>query len=1141
MSTDGRFISFSLDGKVFCLNLDPDGNGILGDVVETICVSVGANGTAANGDSRFKAMSSNGAYVAFTSSATNLISGGAVEGAESLYIYDRVRNTLACLDAARLSSDRLESLSLAGNDASATHLHRIDSLRQLDLGNTSLESVSGASIAQSRGFASAIGLERLMLHFNDIAPLADPQQTFPALRLLTEDHHGQRLFPDHQGPSATLRNPFDGALEVGNLGFIEVRYSDGTGSGFDPASLSRTNIAITGITFDRVVDLGDGCARYYYDPAVYVLPRGIVQVFAGPDPAQDLAGNAVQSGIIGSFTTETAGPVARLVKPVNGAIISAGSGYLEVYWRDEGSAVDTGSIDQQDLTATGVTITRAEVLPDTGTVRYYYEGQPLPEGIIEIHAVDGQVADVFGNTSSGTLLGSLVHDSRPVVGQFITATDEFVEIAWQDRGEAGLDVTTIDNGDIAVTGVTIGSAEAVGAAGSGVYRYHYRTGEHLKPGLVEVAVNSHEVGDRAGNFSDVIVLKELWWDKTPPVAQLVSPAAESVVGPGLTWVEVTWSDDEGSGIDPASLDVSDIMIAGKPVEEASWNNGRITFVVAGHGFAVGAAITVSGTTPGAYSGIFVVASLIDGNSFQVELPTDPGTYVGGGLASPIDVDRCEDRGGGTIRYYFADDGDELPEGAVTIVALGGAVRDRQDNASRESNLGTVWIDRSGPSVMLVSPRPGQIIEAGSAVEYVEVLFADRGGAGVDAATIEKSDIALTNAAIASMAPPDNGVYRYYLSGPVLHWPVTVSLVGEVADTVGNVTRPDKALGGFTCGTPEVTVLGNGLSIADGDTTPTAADDTDFGSVYQGGSAVSRIFTVRNDGTAPLTLGVVTVPTGYTLTEPLSASLAPGASDTFTVRLDVATAGTKMGEVSFATNDTDENPFNFTVVGVVTAPEITLLGNGVSIADGDAIPSASDGTDFGMVAQGGTAISRVFTVRNDGTAPLTLGAVTVPAGYTLTEALSTTVAAGASDTFTVQLDAATLGTKSGEVSFTTNDSDENPFHFAITGAVNPVVVNLALGRTAVASTTYTGFPAANATDGNPSSRWSSQSSDSQWIYVDLGLVYTINRVVLRWEAAYGRGYQLQVSSNASTWSDVYSTTIGDGGVDDIPLSTPASGR
>ncbi len=483
---------------------------------------------------------------------------------------------------------------------------------------------------------------------------------------------------------------------------------------------------------------------------------------------------------------------------------------------------------------------------------------------------------------------------------------------------------------------------------------------------------------------------------------------------------------------------------------------------------------------------------------------------------------------------------------------------------------------------------------------------------------------------------------------------------------------DLSAGGTTA--PEIAVLSNGVTIADGNTVPSASDGTDFGTLAQGGTAVSRTFTVRNSGTATLMLGAVRVPTGFTLTEPLSSILAPGASDTFTVRLDTAAVGTKAGDISFATNDSDRNPFNFRITGTITAaatnlalgktavastdysgypasnvtdgnlssrwssqfsdsqwirvdlgsvytvsrvvlhwemaygrgykiqvstdastwsdvssttsgdggvddivlstpvsgryvrmlgtqratpygyslyelevyggavaPEITVLGSGVSITDGDATPSATDGTDFGSAAQGGTAISRTYTVRNDGTAALTLGAVTVPAGFTLTEGLSSSLAPGATDTFTVRLDTATAGTKAGDISFATNDSNENPFNFRITGVVTAAATNLALGKTTVASTSYTGFPAGNVTDGSLSSRWSSLFSDDQWIYVDLGAVYTIDHIVLRWETAYGRSYRLQVSNDASTWSDVYSTTTGDGGVDDITLSAPVSGR
>ncbi|MCR4415819.1 MAG: choice-of-anchor D domain-containing protein, partial [Thermoguttaceae bacterium] len=124
-------------------------------------------------------------------------------------------------------------------------------------------------------------------------------------------------------------------------------------------------------------------------------------------------------------------------------------------------------------------------------------------------------------------------------------------------------------------------------------------------------------------------------------------------------------------------------------------------------------------------------------------------------------------------------------------------------------------------------------------------------------------------------------------------------------------------GAVTAGA-EITVLWNSTAIADGDTTPSAGDGTDFGSVPQGGNAVSRTFTVRNDGGQTLTLGSVSVPSGFRLAEGLVASLGPGASDTFMVELTTGTAGSFSGDVSFATNDSDENPFNFRIRGVVGA-------------------------------------------------------------------------------------------------------------------------------------------------------------------------------------------------------------------------------
>lgn len=92
---------------------------------------------------------------------------------------------------------------------------------------------------------------------------------------------------------------------------------------------------------------------------------------------------------------------------------------------------------------------------------------------------------------------------------------------------------------------------------------------------------------------------------------------------------------------------------------------------------------------------------------------------------------------------------------------------------------------------------------------------------------------------------------------------------------------------------------------------------------------------------------------------------------------------------------------------------------------------------------------------------------------------------------------------------------------------------------VSSTESGGNVAANAVDANGNTRWSSTYGDAQWIYVDLGATYNVKRVRLNWETAYGKAYQVQVSNDAKAWTTIYSTSTGDGGLDDI--SANGTGR
>jgi hypothetical protein len=86
-----------------------------------------------------------------------------------------------------------------------------------------------------------------------------------------------------------------------------------------------------------------------------------------------------------------------------------------------------------------------------------------------------------------------------------------------------------------------------------------------------------------------------------------------------------------------------------------------------------------------------------------------------------------------------------------------------------------------------------------------------------------------------------------------------------------------------------------------------------------------------------------------------------------------------------------------------------------------------------------------------------------------------------------------------------------------------------------STEHGGTPASAAVDGNAGTRWSSAFSDPQWLRVDLGATATVSRVVLSWEGAYARAFQIQVSGDGNAWTTVWSTTSGGGGRQDLTVS------
>lgn len=98
-------------------------------------------------------------------------------------------------------------------------------------------------------------------------------------------------------------------------------------------------------------------------------------------------------------------------------------------------------------------------------------------------------------------------------------------------------------------------------------------------------------------------------------------------------------------------------------------------------------------------------------------------------------------------------------------------------------------------------------------------------------------------------------------------------------------------------------------------------------------------------------------------------------------------------------------------------------------------------------------------------------------------------------------------------------------------------NLARGKSTAASSVENNDPtlaAANATDGNPTTRWSSSFANGATITVDLGKTLRVDRVRIDWQYAYSKKYSIQTSLNGSTWSTAVTVGASDGERDDVVI-------
>ena len=228
--------------------------------------------------------------------------------------------------------------------------------------------------------------------------------------------------------------------------------------------------------------------------------------------------------------------------------------------------------------------------------------------------------------------------------------------------------------------------------------------------------------------------------------------------------------------------------------------------------------------------------------------------------------------------------------------------------------------------------------------------------------------------------------------------------------------------------PEIEIRVDGTPVADG--TGTA----DFGSTPLG-TAVARTITVRNVGMADLTLGAITVPSGFSVVSgPGSTVLVPGQSDTFVVQLDALLEGDFSGTLTLASNDGDESPFDFAIFGTVSAQESSQI---TVVDDGDTGYVATGGwnTYVGAGAEGDFAYKSVGS--GAATATWTVNGL-APGEYRVSVTWEPYSNRAADATYTVLDGSVDLGTVAVDQRLSPNGFDENGIHwqdlgnFQITG-------------------------------------------------------------------------------------------------------------
>jgi hypothetical protein len=121
---------------------------------------------------------------------------------------------------------------------------------------------------------------------------------------------------------------------------------------------------------------------------------------------------------------------------------------------------------------------------------------------------------------------------------------------------------------------------------------------------------------------------------------------------------------------------------------------------------------------------------------------------------------------------------------------------------------------------------------------------------------------------------------------------------------------------------------------------------------------------------------------------------------------------------------------------VLPPDIEVVCDDVMVSNGDTVPGDSAATVFGPVDVA-RAVEKTYTIHNYGTEDLDIGVLSASGdGFSVVAEPASTVPGAGTTSFTIRFVPSASGVSvQGTVEFATNDADDNPFSFAVTGSAN----------------------------------------------------------------------------------------------------------